>query len=423
MYKYPLIKTFTLFSLLTFIITGTILSYFISSHIKNVQYENLRETAQLAAETLSEIDFENTFSDSQKSSIMNNLENNLTIYNPQSIILYNENRDVKLAYGFLERYQDQVNKKKPDQLISTEEVIISKPYHADYMNSVTEDKLYLDIYVPVKHDDAITGWMLLQIEEEIISMHIKALIKTIIISLTGGLLILYILLINILYRTSKTLINQNVELSKQKSIIEESYNKLNQSYKATISVLSSAVDARDAYTAGHSERVTKISILLGNALNLSDEELQKLEYAALFHDIGKIGVPDQILLKKGKLTDEEFDVIKAHPDIGVNILKEVDFVKDALPLIKHHHEKYGARGYPDNLNGMDIPLGSRIIAIADTYDAMTTNRPYRDGFSHEAAVEEINRNKGIQFDSDLVDIFMKLEQDIKNRKYLETQVD
>lgn len=423
MYKYPLIKTFTLFSLLTFIITGTVLSYFISSHIKEDQYKNLRETAQLAAETVSKIDFANVLSDSQKSSIINNLENNLTIYQPQSIILYNEKRNVILADGFLAQYQDEINNKKLPQLVSTEEVIISKPYKADYMNSVTDDKLYLDIYVPVRHDDEITGLMLLQIEEEMISKHIKALIKTIIISLTGGLLILYILLINILYRTSKTLINQNVELSNQKSIIEESYKKLNQSYKTTISVLSSAVDARDAYTAGHSERVTKISLLLGKALNLSDEELQKLEYAALFHDIGKIGVPDQILLKKDKLTDEEFDVIKAHPDIGVNILKEIDFVKDALPFIKHHHEKYGARGYPDNLNGMDIPLGSRIIAIADTYDAMTTNRPYRDGFSHEAAVEEIDRNRGIQFDSDLVDIFMQLEQGIKNKKYQETQED
>lgn len=417
MYKYQLIRTFTLFSLLTFIITGTILSYFISSHIKNVQYENLRETAKHAAEALSEFDFMDDLSDSEKSSIIRDLENNLMIYKPQSIILFTEDRDVKLVYGFLERYQDQVNKKKPDQLISIEEVIISKPYHADYMNSVDVDKLYLDIYVPVRHDEVITGWVLLQIEEAMISMHIKALIKTIIISLTGGLLILYILLINILYRTSKTLINQNAELSIQKSIIEESYKRLNHSYKTTISVLSSAVDARDAYTAGHSERVTKISILLGKALDISDEKLQTLEYAALFHDIGKIGVPDQILLKKDKLTDEEFDTIKAHPDIGVNILKEVDFVKDALPLIKHHHEKYGARGYPDNLNGMDIPLGSRIIAIADSYDAMTTDRPYRKGLSHESAVEEIDRNRGLQFDSDLVDVFMQIEQDIKNKQY------
>lgn len=136
------------------------------------------------------------------------------------------------------------------------------------------------------------------------------------------------------------MLKQNTELSKQKIEIETSYKKLNDSYRNTIFALSNAVDARDPYTAGHSARVTKISMLLGKTLDLKEKELGNLEYAALFHDIGKIGIPDCILLKNGKLTDEEFEIIKKHPEMGVHILKSIDFLTEGLPIIKHHHEKF-----------------------------------------------------------------------------------
>ena len=270
-----------------------------------------------------------------------------------------------------------------------------------------------DIYVPIKYQNKIVGVLILQVPDVVISSHVNMLLQAIVLTLSGGLLILFLLLIKILYTASKTLLKQNTELSKQKIEIEASYKKLNDSYKNTIFALSNAVDARDPYTAGHSARVTKISMLLGKTLDLPEEKLGNLEYAALFHDIGKIGIPDYILLKNSKLTDEEFEIIKKHPEMGVRILKSIDFLTEGLPIIKHHHEKFMGKGYPDDINGEDIPLGARIIAIADTYDAITSDRPYRKGLSHETAVEEILRNKGLQFDDKMVDAFMQIEQSIK----------
>lgn len=415
MFKYSLIKTFTLFSLLTFILTGAVLSYFISEHIKSNQYDNLKEAAMLSTESIAQIGLDNSLSDAQKKGIEDNLKNNLATFKPQSIVLFNNKDSIVISDGLRNQNLTDENYGNASEISGLKEsFIISEPYNIKKSGTKGEE-LVFDIYVPVKKGDEITGVLLLQIPDEIISSHAKMLIRTIALTLSGGLLILYILLINILYRASKTLVAQNSELEKQKIELEESYKKLDDSYKATVSLLSNAVDARDPYTAGHSERVTKISLLLGETLNLSKSQLQNLEYAALFHDIGKIGIPDYILLKNGKLTDEEYGIIQQHPCIGVNILNSVNFLKDALPIIKHHHEKFGAKGYPDNLNGQEIPLGSRIIAIADAYDAMTTDRPYRKGFSHEAAAEEINRNRGLQFDNELVDIFMQIDQNIKNK--------
>lgn len=413
MLKHSLLRTFTIFSLLTFILTGVVLSYFISDHIKRDQYINLEETAQIAADSLSGINLDDTISNSHQMTILDDLKSNLNLYKPQSIILFDNNSDVVITSGVQPQNLNGEVTGIVEQVLH-EGKAITKDYKGRDVLGVFDDAGMIDVYVPVRHENAINGVLLLKIKAEMINKHIKAFIKTIIMTLTGGLMILYFLLINILLRTSKTLIKQNIELGRQKLEIEQSYKKLNKSYKSTVSVLSNAVDARDPYTAGHSERVTKISLLLGKELKLTDTELQDLEYAALFHDIGKIGIPDHILLKKGKLTDEEFEVIKRHPSIGVNILKEVDFVKDALPIIKHHHEKYGAKGYPDNLSGQDIPIGARIIAVADTYDAMTTDRPYRNGFSHEEAVEEILRNKGQQFDGEIVDAFLSVEQDVRD---------
>lgn len=405
-----------LFSLLTFILTGAVLSYFISEHIKSNQYDNLKEAAMLSTESIAQIGLDNSLSDAQKKDIEDNLKNNLATFKPQSIVLLDNKDSIVISDGLRDQNLTDENYDNAREISSLKgSFIISEPYKIK-KSGAKEEELVFDIYVPVKNREEITGVLLLQIPDAVISSHAKMLIRTIVLTLSGGLFILYILLINILYRASKTLVAQNSELEKQKIELEESYKKLDDSYKATVSLLSNAVDARDPYTAGHSERVTKISLLLGETLNLSKSQLQNLEYAALFHDIGKIGIPDYILLKNGKLTDEEYGIIQQHPCIGVNILNSVNFLKDALPIIKHHHEKFGAKGYPDNLNGQEIPLGSRIIAIADAYDAMTTDRPYRKGFSHEAAAEEINRNRGLQFDNELVDIFMQIDQNIKNMK-------
>lgn len=277
-----------------------------------------------------------------------------------------------------------------------------------------EGRLVFDMYVPAIYDGKVEGVFVLQMDDEAISSHTKMIMKVIAMTLSGGLLVLFLMLIGILYRTSRTLLRQNEELVEQKSEIEASYKKLNDSYRDTVVALSNAVDARDPYTAGHSARVTRISLLLSRELNMAEEDSRILEYAALFHDIGKLGVPDHILNKNGRLTDEEYESIRRHPDLGVSILGRVDFLSGALPIIRHHHERFDGNGYPSGIRGEQIPLGARIIAIADTYDAMTSDRPYRKGVSHDLAVQEILKNRGIQFDGKLVDAFMKISDSARD---------
>jgi len=181
-----------------------------------------------------------------------------------------------------------------------------------------------------------------------------------------------------------------------------------------IAVATAALDARDKYTAGHSQRVAFYSLEIGKRLGLSPERLQKLYRSAILHDIGKIGIPDAILLKDGKLTDEEFAWIKKHPVLGEDIIRQVqplEEVEDLLPGIRSHHERIDGKGYPDGLSGDNIPLFGRIIAVADAFDAMTSDRPYRKGMSVERATEVLLEGRGTQWDAQIVDCFVRFLQE------------
>ena len=186
------------------------------------------------------------------------------------------------------------------------------------------------------------------------------------------------------------------------------FQNLQQAYIDTLGALTTAIDAKDSYTHGHSKRVTEFSVLLGQEIGLEKADLENLKIAAVLHDIGKIGIPETILNKPGRLTDEEFEVIKSHPELGTRILAPVEFLAPIIPTIRHHHERLDGRGYPLGLAGDKIPRSSRIIAIADTYDAMTSDRPYRKAMDLEVACAEIIRCKGTQFDPDLADAFVRM---------------
>lgn len=186
---------------------------------------------------------------------------------------------------------------------------------------------------------------------------------------------------------------------------------LEESYQATLLALSAALDARDRETEGHSQRVTRLALAIGAQLKLSAEELTNLERGALLHDVGKIGVPDNILLKSGPLTKAERELMNRHPQLGYDMLKGIPFLKEALPVVLHHQEMWDGTGYPEGLRGEQIPLGARIFAVADTYDAMTSTRPYRRAMTHEEALAEIRRCSGTQFDPRVVEAFFALFQD------------
>jgi HD-GYP domain-containing protein (c-di-GMP phosphodiesterase class II) len=178
-------------------------------------------------------------------------------------------------------------------------------------------------------------------------------------------------------------------------------------FTQTIGALAEAVDKRDPFTSKHSQRVRSISVDIGRQMRVSASELEALEWGGLLHDVGKIGVPDNVLLKQGKLTREERITMNAHPVLGAQIIGPVDRLAPELPVIRHHHEWYNGSGYPDRLMGDEIPKLARILHVADAFEAMTADRPYRKALSNDQALAELRKFAGVQFDPEVVDAFVK----------------
>ena len=182
---------------------------------------------------------------------------------------------------------------------------------------------------------------------------------------------------------------------------------------AAISSLATAIDARDPYTRGHSEDVTRIVVHLARDLGWEGADLEMIEFAALLHDVGKIAVPDNILRKPEELTPEEWDVIYLHPYHSAQIVRPVEPLRKIIPWIYHHHEHWDGSGYPDHLKGEEIPEGARIIAVVDSFNAMTTDRPYHKALQEPEAMREVNRSAGKQFDPRIVKAFLKVMKAMK----------
>jgi HD-GYP domain-containing protein (c-di-GMP phosphodiesterase class II) len=180
-------------------------------------------------------------------------------------------------------------------------------------------------------------------------------------------------------------------------------------FMGTVQALTAAIDAKDRYTFGHSERVAAVAAQLALASGMSREQAERVRIAGLVHDVGKIGVPEAVLTKQGRLTDEEFAHIKKHPEIGHTILRDISLLADVLPGVLHHHERYDGRGYPHGLIGEKIPFIARILAVADTFDAMSSTRSYRSAMPREVVLAEIGRCSGTQFDPALAMTFVKLD--------------
>src|SRR5499426_3709227 len=188
------------------------------------------------------------------------------------------------------------------------------------------------------------------------------------------------------------------------------HQELRRAYVQTVGALAEAVDAKDAYTRGHSERVGVYASKIARQMGFAKEFIERVYIAGLLHDVGKIGIRDAVITKPERLSSDEYQEIKSHPEIGARILEPVDFLRDIAPCVRHHHEWYdgSSRGYPDRLRGEQIPLPSRIILVADTVEAMTSDRPYRHALSLEAVVSEIHKYTGTQFDPKVTGPFLRL---------------
>ena len=185
------------------------------------------------------------------------------------------------------------------------------------------------------------------------------------------------------------------------------YENLESSYLQTVTALANAIEAKDYYTRGHTERVAKICIQIADAVNLIPQEKERLQFAAILHDVGKIGISKDLLGKQSGLDEEEENAIQSHPDKGIQILEPIVFLRPILTTIRHHHEHFDGTGYPSKLKGQEIPYKARILSIADAWDAMLSNRPYRNALSVEEATRELRKNAGTQFDPLIVEAFLK----------------
>jgi putative nucleotidyltransferase with HDIG domain len=185
-------------------------------------------------------------------------------------------------------------------------------------------------------------------------------------------------------------------------------NELDQLNWGALTALARAIDAKSPWTAGHSERVTSWALKIGCILGLSKEEIDGLHRGGLLHDLGKIGVPAEILDKPGKLTEEELPIMRQHAELGAHILESISAYAGVIPMVLQHHERVDGNGYPNGLTGKIICLGARIFAVADAFDAMTSDRPYRKALGREQAIEIIKQESGKQFDPDIVKAFLKV---------------
>lgn len=259
----------------------------------------------------------------------------------------------------------------------------------------------LESWVPVIRDTQVIGAAVVWRDFE----PIEAALRQIQVSMAGisalAALVLWLVLRNVYLRSSQRIVAQAVALG-------QALKETERTYDATLAALSSALDVRDTETEGHARRVVRYMQLIADILAVPVSEHATLRRGALLHDIGKIGVPDHILRKPGPLTDAEWTTMHRHPDLGARIIGNVPFLEDVATIIRAHHERWDGEGYPQGLAGEAIPLGARIFAVADSFDAMTADRPYRRGRPLEEALAEVERCAGTQFDPAVARVFLSV---------------
>lgn len=190
------------------------------------------------------------------------------------------------------------------------------------------------------------------------------------------------------------------------------YNDLRDIYLSTITALVRALEQKDPYTRGHSDRVKTYALAVAREMHVPADQLERLEYVALLHDVGKIGIRDTIWMKQGRLDQAEYEEIKRHPVVGAEIIGQIEMLGHDVEIVRHHHEWFDGSGYPDRKAGKNIPIGARILAVADAFDAMTSERPYKPAYGYTEAVEELNRYSGRQFDPEVVQAFLATVKEV-----------
>jgi putative nucleotidyltransferase with HDIG domain len=266
----------------------------------------------------------------------------------------------------------------------------------------------LEVYAPLfSADGEVIGAYEIYADASPLDASIAARRNEIWIAIASVFLLLWVLLLVLARSASSTLRRQTAVLRERSIALSESYRRLEESSLEAIESLNATVEAKDPYTAGHSSRVQRIALSIGAELGLTVKELDALRFGALFHDIGKIAIPDALLTKPDRLTAEEYDLMKRHSAEGARIVAKFGRLRESVPIIRHHHERFDGRGYPEGLAGDEIPLAAAIAGLSDAWDAMTIERPYQRALSPDEALEEVRSCRGTQFVPIVVDAFFE----------------
>jgi putative nucleotidyltransferase with HDIG domain len=402
-----LLQRFAVASLLAFLVLGFLLSYALGQSIQSAALKDARQAAYdnlhgRLNRTVGSYDFSGPLTRSQWAAFQSAIANGVRSGRTVQVKLWR--RDGTTIYSTDPR---TVGKRFPidDELgkalggtvasdVSNLTEVENRDLHKKF------GKL-LEVYIPViRHGRTLGAFEVYQLYTPV-AAEISNLQHDMYGLLAAGLLLLYVLLFGVVRRGSTTITQQQKQVLKYTTDLEQSYNE-------TIGSLAAAVDARDSNTERHAERVTELAVALGQWIGMGDEELRNLERGALLHDVGKIGVSDLILSKPGKLTDVEWDQMRQHPIIGHEMLQNVSFLQAALPVVRHHHERWDGSGYPDRLRGEWIPKAARLFAVIDVYDALTSDRPYRPAMSHQEAILILRKDSGTHFDPAMVIAFEEL---------------
>jgi putative nucleotidyltransferase with HDIG domain len=264
----------------------------------------------------------------------------------------------------------------------------------------------IEVYAPIRAGRRVVGVYEIYADARMIDGSIARGKRVIWMTTLVVFAVVWALLLLLVRGASKTLTRQTDKLQARSKQLMESYARLKENSLEAIESLNATVEAKDPYTAGHSLRVQELTVAIGTELGLAGSRLESLRLAGLFHDIGKLAVPDAVLTKPARLTPDEYALVQQHSEEGARIVGKLGPLREAVPMIRHHHERWDGRGYPDALAGDEIPLEAAIVGLADAWDAMTTDRPYQHALSMQAALEEIRAGRGTQFAPVVVDAFL-----------------
>ncbi len=322
----------------------------------------------------------------------------LNVLNPQGMIIYSD------APALMGRIPDEGD--VTQALAGSTVADVTRPAEGEEDLSGLESlEQVVEVYVPLSTGDPPHAVGVLEEYRDYspVAAHISEIKKSVFISIAAALGALYVALVILVRRGSNT-------IRRQQGDIQVRSDELRSSYESIVAVLCAALDLRDNVTHGHAQRVSQLASVLAWQMGLHKVQVRQVEKAAILHDIGKIGVADAVLSKPAPLDDTEWAEMRRHPELGFQILNGIDFLKDVADIVYSHHERWDGDGYPRRLKAEDVPLGARIFAVVDAFDAMTTHRPYRKAMPVSKAVAEIVRNSGSQFDPRVVEAFLAAER-------------